>query len=317
MEAAAGTASPERETELLAAVARGDRRAFEELYVSYRHRVARFVLRLAPRHQIAEEVVDDTFWVVWCKAKEFRGDARVSTWIMGIAYRRALKMLRDARADLPSAGGQPSLSEPAVDETEHAAEQRDWLVHGLRQLPQDQRTSLELAYYLGYSCEEIAEIMDCGVPAVKCRMSRAREKLRVSLPRLAGDLATASARPLDSLIAAFAVVTVGLSIWGAASWLQGRENSWDAPYRTVTLPAAAEKGVVIRAVFARSFAVNERNALLERAGLKIVAGPTPEGVYSLAPVSAMDSPAIKSALRQLQGHPGVRFAQPIAGALDE
>ena len=50
-------------------------------------------------------MVDDTFWVVWRKAKEFRGDSRVSTWIMGIAYRRALKMLRDARADLPSAGG--------------------------------------------------------------------------------------------------------------------------------------------------------------------------------------------------------------------
>jgi len=37
------------------------------------------------------------------------------------------------------------------------------------------------------SCEEIAQIMDCGVPAVKCRMLRGREKLRVSLPRLAGD----------------------------------------------------------------------------------------------------------------------------------
>ena len=81
------------------------------------------------------------------------------------------------------------------DESEDAAEQRDWLVQGLRQLPQDQRTSLELAYYLGYSCEEIAQIMDCGVPAVKCRMLRAREKLRVSLPRLAGNIATTSTRP--------------------------------------------------------------------------------------------------------------------------
>jgi len=317
MHTAASSATPERDTELVAAVARGDRRAFEELYVSYRHRVARFVLRLAPRHQFAEEVVDDTFWVVWSKAKEFRGDARVSTWIMGIAYRRALKMLRDARADLPSAGGQPPVPETATDESDHAAEQRDWLVQGLRQLPRDQRTSLELAYYLGYSCEEIAQIMDCGVPAVKCRMLRAREKLRVSLPRLAGDVATARTRPVDSLIAALAVVTVGLSIWGAASWMHGREKSWDAPYQTVTLPMAAEKGAVIRAVFARSLAVSERNALLERAGLKIVAGPTPEGVYSLAPASAMDPPAIASALHQLQAYPGVSFAQPIASTGDD
>ena len=317
MHAAAASATPERDTELVAAVARGDRRAFEELYVSYRHRVARFVLRLAPRHEIAEEVVDDTFWVVWRKAKQFRGDARVSTWIMGIAYRRALKMLRDARADLPSAGGQPLESEPAADESGQVAEQRDWLAQGLRQLPRDQRTSLELAYYLGLSCEEIAQIMDCGVPAVKCRMLRGREKLRVSLPRLAGDMATVRRKPADSLIAALAVVTIGLSMWGAASWMQGRAKSWDAPYRTVTLPAAAEKGAVIHVVFARSFGLSERDALLERTGLKIVGGPTPEGVYSLAPASAMDPSAIASALHQLQAHPGVSFAQPVASARNE
>jgi len=99
--------------------------------------------------------------------------------------------------------------------------------------------------------------------------------------------------------------------------MQGRAKLWDAPYRTVTLPVAAEKGVVIHVVFARSFGLTERDALLERTGLKIVGGPTPEGVYSLAPASAMDPSAIASALHQLQAHAGVSFAQPVASARNE
>jgi RNA polymerase sigma-70 factor (ECF subfamily) len=312
MQAAAAPSCPDRETELLAAVARGDRRAFEELYVRYRQRLARFLLRIAPRHEIAEEVINDTFWVVWHKAKEFRGDSRVSTWIMGIAYRRALKMLRRARADLPSAGGQPVVVEPAADESDKEAEQRDWLIQGLRQLSPEQRTSLELAYYFGYSCEEIAQIMDCGVPAVKGRMLRAREKLRVSLPQLAGGIAISRTRPMGSRNAALAVLAIGLSIWGAASWMHGGATLSDAPYRTVTLPAPVMEGAVIRAVFAPSLALKERSALLDRAGLKIVAGPTEAGVYSLAPVSIADSARLESALRQLRAHPGVSFAEPIA-----
>jgi len=45
---------------------------------------------------------------------------------------------------------------------------------------------LELAYLLGHSCEEIAEIMDCPANTVKTRMFHARQKMRRSLPRLAG-----------------------------------------------------------------------------------------------------------------------------------
>jgi RNA polymerase sigma-70 factor (ECF subfamily) len=45
---------------------------------------------------------------------------------------------------------------------------------------------LEFAYLMGHSCEEIAEIMQCPVNTVKTRMFHARQKLRLSLPRLAG-----------------------------------------------------------------------------------------------------------------------------------
>ena len=53
-----------RETDLIARIAEGDRKAFEELYYLYHRRLARFLTRLTRRYDIAEEVVNDTFWVV-------------------------------------------------------------------------------------------------------------------------------------------------------------------------------------------------------------------------------------------------------------
>src|SRR5712692_5557650 len=69
------SASVAREVELIARIADGDRRAFEELYNLYHRRLARFLTRLTKRYDIAEEVINDTFLVVWRKAREFRGDS--------------------------------------------------------------------------------------------------------------------------------------------------------------------------------------------------------------------------------------------------
>jgi RNA polymerase sigma-70 factor, ECF subfamily len=74
---------------------------------------------------------------------------------------------------------------PAPDELD-APETGEWVVLAMQQLPTDQRLTLELAYGHGYSCQEIAEIMDCPVNTVKSRMFHARGKLRTLLPRLAG-----------------------------------------------------------------------------------------------------------------------------------
>src|SRR4029077_21080493 len=90
---AGGTA---RESDLIARVAQGDRRAFEELYNLYHRRMARFLTRLTHRYDVAEEIINDTFWVVWRKAGEFRGDSQPSTWILGIAYRKARNAFRSS-----------------------------------------------------------------------------------------------------------------------------------------------------------------------------------------------------------------------------
>lgn len=180
----AKSSSKDSDATLLAAIGTGDRRALEELYLSYHRRLARFLLRFTPRYENAEEIINDTFMVVWQSAKDFRRASLVSTWIFGIAYRTALKSVRRQKNHAAALGLDECPEQavnPALD-----TEIRDWLAQGLGKLPLEQRLTLELAYNMGYSLEEIAAITDAPVGTVKARMYHAREKLRHYLPALGG-----------------------------------------------------------------------------------------------------------------------------------
>ena len=182
----------ERDNELLLGVAAGNRQALEELYLSYHRRLARFLSRFTPRYENVEEIINDTFMVVWQSAKDFRYASQVSTWIIGIAYRTALKSLRRQK-NHTAARSLDDYPEQTVDPT-FETEVQDWLKHGLDRLPIEQRLTLELAYHMGHSLEEIAAITDCPVGTVKARMFHAREKLRQSLPALSGSASELSVR---------------------------------------------------------------------------------------------------------------------------
>jgi RNA polymerase sigma-70 factor (ECF subfamily) len=182
----------ERDAALLVAVAAGDRRALEELYLSYHRRLARFLSRFTPRYENVEEIINDTFMVVWQSAKDFRNASQVSTWIIGIAYRTALKSFRRQK-NHAGARSLEDYPEQTVDPT-FDAEVSDWLQHGLSRLPIEQRLTLELAYHMGHSLEESAAITECPVGTVKARMFHAREKLRQYLPTLSGGSSGLSAR---------------------------------------------------------------------------------------------------------------------------
>ena len=178
-----GSSSNARELELLRQVAAGDRTAFKELYLIYHRRLARFLMRMTSRHDLIEEVINDTLWTVWLKAGDFRGDSLVSTWIVGITYRRALKALRRHGTPRPMLVVEDVAVAP---DAQLEDENRQWLGQALAELPLEQRMVMEFSYLMGHSCEEIAQIMQCPVNTVKTRMFHAREKLRRSLPRLAG-----------------------------------------------------------------------------------------------------------------------------------
>ena len=180
----AKNSAKEQDNALLVAIAAGDRRALEELYLSYHRRLSRFLSRFTQRYENIEEIINDTFMVVWQSAKDFRHASQVSTWIIGIAYRTALKSFRRQK-NHAAAQNLDDCPEQTVDPTVDT-EVQDWLKRGLSQLPSEQRLTLELAYHMGHSLDEIAAITECPVGTVKARMFHAREKLRLYLPTLGG-----------------------------------------------------------------------------------------------------------------------------------
>lgn len=176
------------EEDLLARIAGADRVALAALYQGCHGRLYRFLSRHTRRQHVIDEVINDTFLVVWQKAAEFRGQSRASTWIMGIAYRCMLKHLRDHR-DMPSSDDAPEAFGLTAS-PEDAVELHDWLDKGLARLSPEQRDALELAYGFGHSLEEIAEITGSAVGTVKTRMFHARTKLANLLPGLGGERKT-------------------------------------------------------------------------------------------------------------------------------
>lgn len=182
----------ESDVDRLIAIAAGNRVAFEDLYFAYHRRLARFLFRVTPRYEMVEEIINDTFITVWQRAKDFRNASRVSTWIFGIAYHTALKSLRRQRHHT-AALSLDDYPEQTVDPGAET-EVQDWLAHGLDRLPPEQRLTLELAYHLGHSLEEIAAITGTPVGSVKARMFHARRKLRQHLPALDGSAHEFSAR---------------------------------------------------------------------------------------------------------------------------
>ncbi len=168
-------------------IAGGDRVAFERLYIAFHGRLARFLARLLGRSELVDEVLNDVMYAVWRQACSFRGDSRVSTWILGIAYRTGLKALRtDARAGRRGAWMLPLPDEPEGPDA--AISQNDlklWVAAALAKLPVDQRMVVELAFFGDHSYRDIARIVGCPQNTVKTRMFHARRKLKQLLPRLA------------------------------------------------------------------------------------------------------------------------------------
>jgi RNA polymerase sigma-70 factor (ECF subfamily) len=158
---------------LLLRVAARDRSAFRALYHALRPPLARHLHRLVPRHDLVEELLNDVMYVVWQNAADFRGDAQVTTWVLGIATLKSLRARqrwqreRDLHA-CPAAEGAVA----------HNVEADRDLADALAQLSVEHRDALELTYYFGYSCTEVAALRGCPVGTVKTRLFHARRRLK-------------------------------------------------------------------------------------------------------------------------------------------
>lgn len=185
---AAKADNDEADLALLERIASGDRAAFREFYERHYDAVLRFVWRITGRVDSAQEAVNDVMLVVWRRGAAFKRRSKVSTWLMGIAYRKALQGLERRRRWTdrfkqldPAEWNELST---ASEELTRSRETEDWLAHGMQQLSAKQRAVVELTYFHGCSYEEIAAITESPVNTVKTRMFHARAKLRRVLEAL-------------------------------------------------------------------------------------------------------------------------------------
>jgi len=89
----------DKDLHLIRAVVNGDRAAFETLFRLYHPRVYKFSIRMVRDQMLAEEVAGDTLYTVWKNAAKFREQSAVSSWILGIAYKRSGAITRSRSRD--------------------------------------------------------------------------------------------------------------------------------------------------------------------------------------------------------------------------
>jgi len=175
------------ERALVARIACGDQAALQQLYAAYRPRLWRFLYQqLGGDAGLVEEVLQDVFVGVWRHAGDFRGEARVATWLFRIARHRALNARRDAgrrRADrlapVPDQSGEHAAVDPGLrrPSPEDEVAGRLALADALARLSAKHREALDLVFSHGFSLEEAARVLDVPVGTVKSRLSYARRAL--------------------------------------------------------------------------------------------------------------------------------------------
>ena len=166
---------------LVKRIVHADRDALWELYATYYHPLLRLLFRMTGHLDLAREAINDVMLIVWTNAGFFGGRSAVATWILGIAYRKALQALATSHQRPSRAAGVPGndWGEPSDAATDFAddVDPQDLLEETLSHLSPAHRATVELTYFYGCSCDEIAAIVGCPVATVEARMAHARTKL--------------------------------------------------------------------------------------------------------------------------------------------
>ncbi len=175
------------ERDLVARLRAGDAGAFEDLVRRYQHRVFGVAVRMLASAAEAEEIAQEVFLRVHRSIGEFRGEARLSTWLYAIASRLCLNRLATADRRRPREGDETLLRLPSGVPDASAVLERGELEAALHEaiagLPEDRRIVVVLRDLEGLAYEDIAVVLDLELGTVRSRLHRARLELKAKLER--------------------------------------------------------------------------------------------------------------------------------------
>jgi len=175
------TSIDDRARALIDLVAAGNQSAYEELYKLLSRRVYAFVRRMIENAETADEIMVDTMYEVWKTAGRFRGDSRVTTWILGIARNKVLMSIRSR----PSAPHDDIddfaeiLDSNVPDPSASLAEKqtRELIQRCMQRLSDKHRECVHLTHFEDMSMPEVAAVLGIPEGTVKSRLSHARAQL--------------------------------------------------------------------------------------------------------------------------------------------
>ncbi len=175
------------EIELLARIERKDQGALRELHALYGRRIYAFALKRLGDDGEAATVVSDTLFEVWRHPTRFRGEARFSTWLLGIAKYRVLMALR-SRGRVHEALDEAMPDDARLGSFEALAnrELQVGMQKCMEQLSDVHRECLHLVLFEELSLAEVAAIQQCPENTVKTRLFHARKNVKDCVSALLG-----------------------------------------------------------------------------------------------------------------------------------
>jgi len=170
---------------LLAAVAKGDEAAFERLYAATRAKLYGVALRILRRQDLAEEVIQESYVRIWKSAGQFNPAlASPITWMASIARNRAIDLMRKKSETLIEE--EPSEMEAVADSPDPLArremtEELKRLLECIGRLDPERQKLVLLAYYNGWSREQLAAKFEAPVNTIKTWLRRSLLDIRECL----------------------------------------------------------------------------------------------------------------------------------------
>lgn len=184
MEAKPQGATDPHEAGLIEKARGGNLFAFEEMVKRYQRRVYGTALRIVRRHDLADDVTQETFLRAHRALAGFDASRPFGPWICRIAANLAVNQVRSPthrEEALPEGYGEEPSVAPSPLQGVLEGEARQVLADALETLPAEQRAVFVLRAFEDLSYDEIAESLGIAPGTVMSRLSRAREKLRAAL----------------------------------------------------------------------------------------------------------------------------------------
>jgi RNA polymerase sigma-70 factor (ECF subfamily) len=183
---------------LVERVQRGDKKAFELLFLKYQRKIGRLVSRLVRDQAEIEDVTQEAFIKAYRALPQFRGESAFYTWLYRIAINTAKNYLVSQGRRAPTSTENDAEEAETFDDADQlrdintpesllmSRQVGDTVNRAMDALPEELRTAIQLREIEGMSYEDIALAMQCPIGTVRSRIFRARDAIAAQLRPLLG-----------------------------------------------------------------------------------------------------------------------------------